>query len=150
MTVVDARALPRPYLTWLTGFAVGRFGDAVVAFSLGWAASGFGGTTAALALVLAGLPRVVLLVVGGAVADRVGVRRLLIGGETGLLALTVVLALALGRFGSPTWLLLGASLALGTITAFCLPATGSMPRRLVADDDLPRALALRQGGTRAC
>lgn len=147
MTVVDSpvRALPRPYLAWLSGFTVARFGDAVLAFALGWAAAGLGGTTAALVLTLSGLPRVVLLIVGGAVADRVGARRLLIAGEAALLALTVLLALALARFGTPTWLLLASSVSLGTVTALCLPATGSMPRRLVADDQLSRALALRQG-----
>ena len=146
MTVVDApeRVLPRPYLAWLSGTTVARLGEAVLGFALGWAASGHGGTTAALVLTLNGLPRLVLLVVGGAVADRFGARRLLVAGEAGLLALTVVLAVALARFGTPAWLLLAASLVLGTVTAFCLPAWGSMPRRLVEDDQLSRALAVRQ------
>lgn len=147
MTTLDAspRTLPRPYLAWLAGSTVARLGDAVLAFALGWAAAGLGGTTAALVLTLGGLPRLVLLVVGGAVADRVGARRLLVAGEVALLALTVLLAVALTRSGAATWLLLASSLALGTVTAFCLPATGSMPRRLVPDDQLARALALRQG-----
>lgn len=147
MTTIDtpAQGLPRTYLAWLSGVTVSRLGDAVLAFALGWAAAGLGGTTAALVLSLGALPRLVLLVVGGAVADRVGARRLLIAGDAALLTLTAVLALAAARFGTPTWLLLTASLALGTITAFCLPATGSMPRRLVPDDQLARALALRQG-----
>lgn len=147
MTAINApaRALPRPYLAWLLAVTVSRLGDAVLAFALGWAASGFGGTTAALVLTVNALPRLVLLVVGGAVADRVGARRILIAGEAALLVLTVVLAVALALFGTPTWLLVASSLALGTVTAFCLPATGSMPRRLVPDDQLTRALALRQG-----
>ncbi|MBO3083013.1 MFS transporter [Cellulomonas fengjieae] len=151
MTVTDLPpgALPRSYLTWLTGFTVSRLGDAVLMFALGWAASGLGGTTAALVLTLTGLPRVILLVVGGAVADRVGARRILIAGEAAMLALSVALAVALARFGTPTWLLLTSSLALGTVTAFCLPAAGSQPRRLVPDDQLPRALALRQGSGQA-
>ncbi len=143
-TLSPAPALPRPYLTWLCGVTVSQLGDAVLAFALGWAAAGLGATTAALVLTLGGLPRLVLLVVGGAVADRFGARRVLIAGEAALLALTAVLALALTRFGTPTWLLLTTSLALGTISAFCLPSTGSMPRRLVRDDQLSRALALRQ------
>ncbi|MFI7355937.1 MFS transporter [Streptomyces avidinii] len=35
---------------------------------------------------------------------------------------------------------------IGTVDAFYLPATGSMPRRLVGKDQLPRALALQQAG----
>ncbi|WP_182112528.1 MULTISPECIES: MFS transporter [unclassified Actinotalea] len=151
MTVADAspRALPRSYLAWVGGFTVSRLGDAVLMFALGWAASGLGGSTAAVVLTLSALPRVVLLVVGGAVADRVGARRILIVGEAVLLMLTAVLALALARFGSPAWLLMASSLALGTVTAFCLPAAGSQPRRLVPDDQLTRALALRQGLSQA-
>lgn len=151
MTVTDTppRALPRSYLTWVGGFTVSRLGDAVLMFALGWAASGLGGTTAALVLTLSALPRLVLLVVGGAVADRVGARRILIAGEAVLLTLTIVLALALARFGTPAWLLMASSLALGTVTAFCLPAAGSQPRRLVPDDQLARALALRQGLSQA-
>ncbi|MBD7982137.1 MFS transporter [Oerskovia merdavium] len=144
-TNAPARALPHPYLAWLSGVTVSQLGDAVLAFALGWAAAGLGGTTAALMLALSGLPRLVLLIVGGAVADRVGARRILIIGESALLTLTAILALALAQIGTPTWLLLTTALALGTVTAFCLPATGSMPRRLVADDQLTRALALRQG-----
>lgn len=47
MTVIDApvRALPRPYLPWLSGVSVSQLGDAVLTFALGWAASGLGGTT---------------------------------------------------------------------------------------------------------
>src|SRR5687768_6477447 len=116
MTTLDGppRTLPRPYLAWLSGFTVARLGDAVLAFALGWAAAGLGGTTAALVLTLGGLPRLVLLVLGGAVADRVGVRRLLIAGEAALLALTVLLAAALTRSGPATWLLLASSFVLGT------------------------------------
>ncbi|MEK8227311.1 hypothetical protein NKG05_16295 [Oerskovia sp. M15] len=70
-----------PYLAWLSGVTVSRLGDAVLAFALGWAAAGRGGTTAALVLTLNGLPRLVLMVVGGAVADRLGARRILIAGR---------------------------------------------------------------------
>lgn len=147
MTVVDAPSpsLPRTYLVWLAGLTVGRLGDATLAFALAWAATGLGGTTAALVLASGGLPRVVLLLVGGAVADRLGARRLLVAGETVLLVLGAVLAVTLARVGTPPWLLVGAAAALGTVTALCLPASGSMPRRLVPDDALTRALAARQG-----
>jgi hypothetical protein len=143
----SAGPLPRPYLAWLAAVTAGRLGDAVLGFGLGWAASGHGGTAAALVLTVGAAPRLVLLVLGGAVADRFGARRIVIGGEAALLVLTVALAVLLARFGSPTWLLLTSSLALGAVAAFCLPASGSMPRRLVPDDQLVRALALRQGSS---
>lgn len=144
-TASPAPPLPRPYLVWLAGLTVGRLGDATLAFALAWAAAAHGGTTAALVVTAAGLPRLVLLLVGGAVADRLGARRLLVGGEAVLLAVVSALAVALTHAGPAPWLLLTASLTLGAVTAVCLPATGSMPRRLVPDDLLTRALALRQG-----
>lgn len=146
-TPPPAGPLPRPYLAWLAAVTVGRLGDALLAFGLGWAAAAHGGTGAALVLTVGAAPRLVLLILGGAVADRFGARRIVIGGEAALLALTVALAVLLARFGTPSWLLLASSLALGTVAAFCLPAAGSMPRRLVPDDQLVRALALRQGSS---
>lgn len=144
-----APRLPRPYLAWLAGVSVSQLGDSVLAFALGWAAAGLGGTTAALVLTLSSLPRVVLLLVGGAVADRFGARRVLVASEACLLGVTAALGLTLGVVGAPAWLLLASALALGTVLAFSQPAAGSMPRRLVSDDLLPRALALRQGVSQA-
>jgi hypothetical protein len=59
----------------------------------------------------------------------------------------VCLALAFGlrTTGLTPWLLAAAGLASGVVSAFSLPALGSMPRRLVDDAALPRAMALRQG-----
>ncbi|MBF0688506.1 MAG: hypothetical protein IR158_12180 [Cellulomonas sp.] len=50
MTVVEEPAPPLPlsYVSWLSGFTVGRLGDASLGFALGWVAAGMGGTTAAL------------------------------------------------------------------------------------------------------
>ncbi|MFD0348301.1 MFS transporter [Kitasatospora aburaviensis] len=41
---------------------------------------------------------------------------------------------------------MAAAAVIGTVDAFYLPASGSMPRRLVGAERLPRALALRQAG----
>ncbi|MFI7011515.1 MFS transporter [Streptomyces sp. NPDC050145] len=139
--------LPRAYLLWLGGILVSLLGNAVFSFALGWAAAAHGGTVAGLALSAITLPRVLLLLVGGAVGDRVSARRVLIAGDAAMLVGTLVLAAVAYRLGTPPWLLVATGVALGVVDAFYLPASGSMPRRLVADDaQLPRALSLRQAG----
>ncbi|WP_063736123.1 MFS transporter [Kitasatospora aureofaciens] len=142
--------LPRPYLFWLAGAQTGLLGDAVLGFALGWAASGYGGGAAGLVLTAITVPRTTLVLLGGAVADRFGARRVMLAGDAVMLAATVALTLAVaGSRGTPLWLLVAAAAVTGTVDAFHLPASGSMPRRLVPADRLPRALALRQAGGQA-
>lgn len=139
-------ALPRPYLLWLAGVQAGLLGDAALYFALGWAASAHGGGAAGLVLTAITVPRTALVLLGGAVADRFGARRVMLVGDAVMLAATVVLALVAADRGTPLWLLVAAAAVIGTVDAFHLPASGSMPRRLVPADRLSRALALRQAG----
>jgi MFS family permease len=139
-------ALPRPYLLWLAGTRASLVGDAALYFALGWAASGYGGRTAALVLTAITLPRSLFLLLGGAVGDRFGARRVMVIGDVVMLGAVLALALTSRSTGTPPWLLLVAAAVIGTVDAFYLPVTGSMPRRLVSKGQLPRALALRQAG----
>nr|BFD92228.1 hypothetical protein KitaXyl93_35880 [Kitasatospora sp. Xyl93] len=139
-------ALPRTYLCWLAGVQAGLLGDAALYFALGWAASAHGGGAAGLVLTAVTVPRTALVLLGGAVADRFGARRVMLVGDTVMLVATVALALVAADRGTPLWLLVAAAAVIGTVDAFHLPASGSMPRRLVPADRLPRALALRQAG----
>ncbi|GAA2238591.1 MULTISPECIES: MFS transporter [Kitasatospora] len=145
-TAPDRAALPRAYLVWLAGTRASLVGDAVLYFALGWAASAHGGGTGALVLTGITLSRTVLLLLGGAVGDRFGARRVMIAGDAVMLAVTVLLALAGPRLAPSPWLLTAVAAVIGTVDAFYLPASASMPARLVARPQLPRALALRQAG----
>ncbi|MQS15592.1 MFS transporter [Streptomyces kaniharaensis] len=139
--------LPRSYLIWLAGSRASLLGDAALYFALGWAASVHGGRAGALVLTAITLPRTALLLVGGAVADRFGVRRVLLAGDAVMLTATLLLALAgHGPERSP-WLLVAVAALIGTVDAFYLPAGGAMPRLLVGRDLLPRALAAQQAGS---
>ncbi|MCX4686949.1 MFS transporter [Kitasatospora purpeofusca] len=139
-------ALPAPYLRWLAGAQLGALGDAALAFALGWSAAAHGGAAAGLVLTVITVARTVLVLVGGAVADRLGARRVMLAGDAVMLAATLALAAAAGLRGSPLGPLLLAALVIGVVDAFYLPASGSMPRLLVDAGELPRALALRQAG----
>ncbi|MGP3737260.1 MFS transporter [Streptomyces sp. GDS52] len=138
--------LPRSYLWWLVGILVSLVGNVVFYFALGWAASAYGGSVAGLVLSAVTLPRVLLLLVGGAVGDRVSARRVLITGDAVMLVLSLGLATLAHHLGAPPWLLIATGIAVGVVDAFYLPASGSMPRRMVAEAQLPRALSLRQVG----
>jgi hypothetical protein len=52
------------------------------------------------------------------------------------------------RWGTPLPLLIATALIIGTVGAFYSPSSGSMPRQLVDDQTLPRALALNGVGSR--
>lgn len=138
--------LPASYLVWLAAATISHLGDVVLGFAVGWVAAEHGGAAAGLVLAAGSLPPTLLLLLGGAIADRFGARRVLIAGGAVLLTGSVLLALTVLHVGTPLWLLLAASVLRGVVSAFYLPAAGSMPRRLVADTQLTRALALRQGG----
>ncbi|MEV0401040.1 MFS transporter [Actinoallomurus sp. NPDC050550] len=138
--------LPRTYVIWLSGVLASMLGDTVLYFALGWTASAHGGSVAALVLTAINLPRALLLLIGGAVGDRFGARKIMLMGDSTMIAVTVLLAVVAFRWGTATWLLIGAGLLIGAVDAFYLPASGSMPRRLVGAGKLPRALALRQTG----
>ncbi|MGW7079786.1 MFS transporter [Streptomyces sp. NPDC054866] len=144
--VRDQDRLPRFYMLWLAGILVSLAGNSVFYFALGWAASEHGGTVAGLTLSAITLPRVLLLLIGGAVSDRFSPRRVLITGDAAMLVFSLVLAAVAFHLGAPPLLLIATGITVGVVDAFYLPASGSMPRRLVKEEQLPRALSLRQIG----
>lgn len=139
--------LPKVYFLWLGGAFASQLGDAAMFFALGWTAAEHGGGAAGLVLTAVTLPRTLLLLLGGAVADRFSPRVILIVGDSAMLVVTVVVALTVLVHGSPLWLLFAAAVLIGVIDAFYLPVSGSMPRRLVGTNGLDRAVGLSQSGS---
>ena len=134
----------RRYGVWLGAATLSLLGTQVMAFAMAWVAAGRGGAFAGLVLTAINLPRLLLLLLGGAVADRVGAHRVMIVADVAMTALTLGLAGAVWRWGDRPVLLLGAALAIGIVDAFYLPSSGSMPRLLVPGADLARAMSARQ------
>ncbi|MGR7025275.1 MFS transporter [Geodermatophilus sp. URMC 62] len=136
--------MPAGYWLWLGGTTLSLVGNQALAFGLAWSASASGGVLAGLVLTAGLLPRVLLLLVGGAVADRAGVRRVLLTGDGVMLAATLGLVLALQVTAPTAALLLGTAVVVGAVDAFYLPASATLPRRLAPPAALPRAMAARQ------
>lgn len=146
MTAAAAR-LSATFRLWVAGALASQLGDAAMYFALGWAATAHGGGAAGLVLAAVSVPRVLFLLLGGAVADRIGARTVMIAGDAVMLAISLALAVLAGALGTPLVMLLVAAVSFGSVDAFYLPAAGSMPRLLVAEGQLVRAAAVRQMGT---
>lgn len=131
---------------WLCAAAVSTTGSMAFTVALTWAATAHGGAAAGITLTVGILPQATLLLVGGALADRAGPRRVM-GFTLGAMTLnSLLLAAAATVFGTQVWLLAGFSLITGLINAFHLPSVTSIMRRLVAPEQLSRALAVQQAG----
>ncbi|TCC27508.1 MFS transporter [Kribbella speibonae] len=137
----DTQRIPVRYWIWLFGAVVSLLGDLTMTFAIGWSATRHGGGVAGLILLLAAAPRAVLLLVGGAIGDKYGAPRVLLVSCTAMFLTTAALVPATMAVGEPVWLLVVLALVVGTIDAFFLPSSRSMPRLLVPPAQVPRALA---------
>ncbi|WP_350278494.1 MFS transporter [Kribbella sp. HUAS MG21] len=140
-TESDTQRIPVRYWIWLFGAAVSLLGDLTMSFAIGWSATRHGGSVAGLILLLAAAPRAILLLVGGAVGDRYGAPRVLLASCTAMFLVTGALVPATLAVGEPVWLLVILAIVVGSIDAFFLPSSRSMPRLLVPPEQVPRALA---------
>jgi MFS family permease len=131
---------------WVTFSTLSMFGVQVVGFAMGWAAAGHGPAVAGVVLTATVTPRALLLLIGGAVADRVGSWKILVLGDITMIAAVLALLLATLQFGTPATLLVAMSLVIGTVDAFYIPASGSLPRRLLPRELLPQGMSMRQMG----
>ena len=140
-TPVARHALPAAYLWWAGAAATSTLGTAAFDFAMTWYATGISAGLTGLIGVLITLPTAALLLLGGAVADRFGIRRMLIAGDTVMLALSSFVVLAAAATGVHPWLLIVVAVVSGVEGAFYLPASGVLPRLFATGEDLPRATA---------
>ena len=140
----SSKKVTKAYLFWLGGLSGSLAGDTAMYFALAWVAAGLGGSAAGLVLTAVVLPRVLLLLLGGAFSDRYGVRKVMIWCDALMLGFTVVAAAYVAGWGTPLWSLVCIAVFVGVVSAFYMPASGSMPRLLVPEQAVPRALSMRQ------
>jgi hypothetical protein len=128
------------FRAWLAATTVSTLGDSVTFFALGWAASSYGADAAGLVLTLGSLPLAVFILLGGAVADRFGIRRTMIACDAAMVLVMVAFAAHAVGGATVTGLCLLA-LASGTATALRRPAEGAFPRLFADDEELARVMA---------
>ncbi|QES05618.1 MFS transporter [Streptomyces venezuelae] len=131
-------------LRWLGAYTTSTLGDSVYHLALSWAAVR-GGTPAEAGLVMAvsAVPRALLMLGGGVIADRLGPRRVVLASDT-VRCVVVLGVAALVLVTSPTlWLLAGVALVFGIVDALFMPAVGALPPRIAPHDQLARVQGLR-------
>lgn len=133
----------------MAGYLSSLIGDQVWFVALGWAAVQ-AGTPAQVGLVLAAgtLPRALLLLLGGALADRWGPRRTAIGSDVVRTVLLLAAAAAALLLPPSVLVLVVLAGAFGVVDAVFLPATGAMPQQLVAPPEMTRLQGMRSTAQR--
>ena len=130
-------------LMWL-GTLISNTGDWLDSVALAWMVMELTGSPLALGLVYIsrGVPIVVLTIVGGAVADRMDRRRMMMLAQSAAMVLATALAVLALTGTPPIWSLMLIAALRGCAVAFSLPARHSLIPALVPRDDLANAVAL--------
>ncbi|MYR56138.1 MFS transporter, partial [Streptomyces sp. SID625] len=131
-------------LRWLGGYLSSAVGDNVYYIALSWAAVQ-SGTPAQAGLVTAAgaLPRALLMLGGGVVADRYGPRRVVLGSTAVRSALVLTAAVLLLVASPGLWTLGAVAVLFGLVDAVFLPAAGALPGRIAARDQIARVQGMR-------
>lgn len=137
----------RDFRLLFTGETISMIGDQFHFVALAWLALQLTGSGLALGSVLlvAGLPRMILVLVGGALADRISPRSVMLV-SNGLRTVVVTLLAALVISDRvELWMLYPFALFFGAVDAFFWPSMGTIVPMLVDEADLPAANGLTQG-----
>jgi MFS family permease len=134
---------------WIGVKALSDAGDALWTIALAWTAVQIASPAVAGLIVAAGtVPRAIVLLFGGVIADRSDARRVML--LFNVLRVGVLVAVALWVLATPptTAVLLFAAIAFGVCDAFYEPSAGTIARQLVRPGDLPSYGALAQTASR--
>lgn len=133
-----------PFRWYFAGQIASASGTFLQQTAVGWLVLTLTGSAASLGLVLAagGLPPLLLGPWGGAIADRLNLRRLLLVTQTGLGLLAALLWLLAVLGHANVGLIIAITAAGGLVQVVDSPARQAFIGALVAGDDLPSAVSL--------
>jgi MFS family permease len=131
-------------LRWAAAYTASVSGDVVFFLTLSWAVTRMAGPAQVGAVLAVGaIPRALLMLVGGVIADRYGPRRVVIGSDLAR-CLMVFCAAALMQFAAAGLsMLFAVALVFGVIDALFMPAVGALAGRLTDPGQLSRVQGLR-------
>ncbi|MGW6709287.1 MFS transporter [Streptomyces sp. NPDC054956] len=131
-------------LRWLAAYGSSLIGDGVYFLALGWAAAQTAGPAeVGLVMAVGAVPRALLMLGGGVVADRFGPRLVVISSDAVRCAVILVLALLAALTSPGLWALVLVALVFGVVDALFMPAVGALPPRIAAPGQLVRVQGLR-------
>lgn len=134
---------------WIAVKALSDAGDALWTIALAWTAVQIASPAVAGLIVAAGtVPRAIVLLWGGVIADRADPRRIML--LFNVLRIGVLIGVALWVLAAPpnVIVLLVAAVAFGVCDAFYEPSAGTIARQLVRASDLPSYGAVAQTASR--
>ncbi|NUO43908.1 MAG: MFS transporter [Streptomyces sp.] len=136
-------------LRWLAAYTSSMVGDSVYYIALSWAAVQAGSPSqAGIVMSVSALPRAILMLGGGVVADRLGPRRVVIGSDVVRCAAVLAVAALLFLTSPGLWPLAALALVFGAVDAVFVPAVGALPARVTSRDQLARVQGMRGLGIR--
>lgn len=136
--------VPAVYWIWLGGLGWTSTGLNLLHFGLVWQAAAHSPALAGVVLLAAVLPRALISLLGGSAADRVGPLKVMMVADAAMSVFLMGLVVVTAVHASSPALLLTAAAVLGLADAFYQPSSGGVPKFLVPNGALPRALAARQ------
>jgi MFS family permease len=138
-------------LLWISTF-IANNGMQMLIITRGWLVYTMTDSALALGLVAAGMgaPMVLFSVFGGAVADRVQKRNLILLTQTLISLLNIIMSILITFDLIALWHLVTSSIVMGTITAFGMPTRQAFIVDLVEGEDLTNAIALNSVSMNIC
>ncbi|MER7928195.1 MFS transporter [Streptomyces sp. NPDC096057] len=131
-------------LRWLGAYTASMVGDSVYYIALSWAAVRAGSATqAGVVMAVSAVPRALLMLGGGVVADRFGPRRVVIASDAVRCAAVLAVAALLFLAAPGLWLLALLAVVFGTVDAVFMPAVGALPARVTSRGQLARVQGMR-------
>ncbi|MER5254852.1 MULTISPECIES: MFS transporter [unclassified Streptomyces] len=155
MTTTGIRTAPVPapekpayrdanVLRWLGAYSASAVGDNVYYLALSWAALQSGSPAqAGVVMAVSAVPRALLMLGGGVVADRFGPRKVVIGSDAVRCVAVFAVAGALIGTSPGVWLLAALGFVFGVVDALFMPAVGALPARITVRHQLARVQGMR-------
>jgi MFS family permease len=137
----------RDFRLLFTGETISLLGDQFHFIALAWLTLQITGSGLALGTVLliAGLPRAVLVLVGGVAADRFSPRSIMLASNALRAVVVAILTVLVFSNTVELWMLFILAFVFGAVDAFFWPSMGAIVPMLVDDENLPGANGLMQG-----
>jgi MFS family permease len=133
-------------LLWL-GESLSLFGDQFYVIALPWLVFQMTGSSLAFGTVLMveGIPRAVLMLIGGVMTDRFSPRAIMLASNLLRLVITILLTLFVAGQAVQLWMLYVIAFCFGVVDAFFHPAYRAMAPMIVNEHDLQASNSLMLG-----